>query len=149
MFREAGLTTVVINAKMSNHSDMWTRVDKKGPWVLLLLPKQLISKWLEKLVSDSAFCGWVCLLAVDDSATFSPWYMGDAMLCNGYRGDPGPHTHCTTLHPSCTVVHRSPRHQNNLFIISHQQPHVMLGKSPGFVVLHHIFMVLQNNHPLV
>ena len=73
MFREAGLTTVVINAKTSNHSGMWTRVDKKGPWVLLLLPKQLISKWLEKLVSDSAFCGRVCLLAVDEAHLLDSW----------------------------------------------------------------------------
>ena len=55
MFREAGLTAVIINAGTPKHSSMWARAGESGSQVLHLLPEQLISKRLEKLANDSGF----------------------------------------------------------------------------------------------
>ena len=73
MFKEAGLTTVVINAETPEHSDMWTRAGESGSQVLLLSPEQLISKQLEKLVNNSEFHKRVCLLAVDEVHLLDSW----------------------------------------------------------------------------
>ncbi|KAF9645276.1 P-loop containing nucleoside triphosphate hydrolase protein [Thelephora ganbajun] len=72
-FREAGLTTVVINAETPERSDMWTRAGESGSRVLLLSPEQLISKQLEKLVNNSGFRKRVCLLAVDEVHLLDTW----------------------------------------------------------------------------
>ena len=73
MFREAGLTAVVINAETPERSDMWTRAGESGSRVLLLSPEQLISKRLEKLVNNSGFRKRVCLLAVDEVHLLDTW----------------------------------------------------------------------------
>ena len=73
MFREAGLTTVIINAETPERSDMWTRAGESGSRVLLLSPEQLISKRLEKLVNDSGFRRRVCLLSVDEVHLLDTW----------------------------------------------------------------------------
>ena len=73
VFKEAGLTTVVINAKTPERSDMWTRASESGSWVLLLSPEQLILKQLEKLVNNSEFCKRVCLFVVDEVHLLDSW----------------------------------------------------------------------------
>lgn len=73
MFREAGLTAVVINAETPERSDMWTRAGENGSRFLLLSPEQLISKRLEKLINDSSFRRRVCLLAVDEVHLLDSW----------------------------------------------------------------------------
>lgn len=72
-FREVGLTAVVVNAQTPERSDMWIRAGEGGSRVLLLSPEQLISKRLEKLINDSAFCRRVCLLAVDEAHLLDSW----------------------------------------------------------------------------
>ena len=73
VFREAGLTAVVINAETPERSEMWTRAGENGSRVLLLSPEQLISKRLEKLINDSSFRRRVCLLAVDEVHLLDSW----------------------------------------------------------------------------